>query len=109
MTYYFVTAAPIEDKLDALRQRLDSGEIQAMLPFGKSLHTSLINARRDDQGVAMWEEIDFCRPPLAMERSAVLDDHFTDLNIQEIASDGDGWAKIDDLPSLWPEDEVGDA
>ena len=71
-------------------------------PFGTALDDSLCNARRTADGTAVWEEEDYCRPPLAMEREAILDDYFTDLTA-ELVDVGEGWTQISDLPSLWDE------
>lgn len=98
MAYYLVKAKAYD--LDDLRERLDSGEIKAMRPFGGALFHGLDNARIDADGWVVWEEEDYCRPPLAMERDAVLDDYFTELSVETV-QEGEGWAKIDDLPRLW--------
>lgn len=80
MAYRFVRARPIEDQLPELRERLETGEIEAMNPFGEAMTLSLTDARYDpDTGEAVWVEEDYCSPPLAMEREAVLDEYFTDL------------------------------
>ena len=101
MAYYLVRAKPTTD-LDRLRSRLDSGEIEKMQPFGTALHHSLMNARDAGDGYAVWEEEDYCRPPLAMEREAVLDTYFTDLSVERVEED-QGWKRIDALPFLWEE------
>jgi hypothetical protein len=100
MAYYLVKAKPREALLAELRKRLDSGEIEKMRPFGAALQYSLQNARLQTDGSAIWEEEDYCRPPLAMERAAVLDTYFTDLSVERVEEDT-GWAKIDGLPRLW--------
>ena len=100
MAYYIVQAKFQEDLLTELRSRLDSGEIQKMRPFGNALHYSLENARSDQPGWAIWEEEDYCRPPLAQERAAVLDTYFTDLSV-ELVKQGKGWERIASLPMLW--------
>ena len=71
MAYYLVQAKPIDELLAELRQRLDSGEIGVMRPFGRALQYSLENARLQENGVAIWEEEDYCVPPLAQERAAI--------------------------------------
>lgn len=53
-----------------LRKRLRSSEIRKMQPFGEALHYSLENAKLRDDGIAIWEEEDHCRPHLAQERAA---------------------------------------
>jgi len=101
MAYYLVRAKA-KDDLEALRQRLTSGEIQKMRPFGMALDYSLRNARIESEGWLIWEEEDYCRPPLAMEREAVLDTYFTDLNVERV-EEGAGWGQIEGLPRLWQE------
>ncbi len=100
MAYYLVKARFHEDLLAELRSRLDTGEIQQMRPFGSALQYSLENARIDQPGWAIWEEEDYCRPPLAQERAAVLDTYFTDLNTERVEK-GEGWARIESQPMLW--------
>ena len=100
MAYYLVKAKPNDDQLEELRTWLDSGEIANMRPFGQSLQYSLDNSRRDAGGWAVWEEEDYCRPPLAMERAAVIDSYFTDLSVEPVDKNA-GWAQITHLPSLW--------
>ena len=100
MAYYLVRAKFQEDLLTELRSHLDSGEIREMRPFGTALHYSLENARIDQAGWAIWEEEDYCRPPLAQERAAVLDTYFTDLSV-ELVEQGKGWERIASLPELW--------
>ncbi len=102
MAHYLVQARPVTGTLDELRRRLDDGEIRALQPFGKALHHSLLHARRGRDGRVVWEEVDFCRPPLKMERAAVLDEFFTDVSVQTV-SKGDGWKRIESLPRLWEE------
>jgi hypothetical protein len=102
MAYYLVTAKPIQPKLETLRKWLDSGEIRKMEPFGRALHMGLDKARLTEDGAAIWEEEDYCVPPLAQERAAVLDAHFTDLKVQNVTR-GDGWKQIETLTSIWDE------
>jgi hypothetical protein len=85
-----------------LSARLAGDEVVAMKPFGRSLSYSLRNARLRRDGVAVWEEEDYCRPPLAQEREAVLDSYFRDLRVEPV-EDGSGWEKIENLPRLFPE------
>ena len=100
MAYYLVKAKFRKDLLTELRSRLDSGEIEQMRPFGKALQYSLENARLDPQGWAIWEEEDYCSPPLAQERAAVLDAYFTDLGVERVGK-GEGWEQIESLPEFW--------
>lgn len=104
MAHYLVTAQPLWPKLTELRSRLDRGEVSRMRPFGQALDFGLRNARRESQDFAVWEEEDYCRPPLAQERAAVLDTYFTDLSVVPVQA-GDGWKQIEDLPRLWSKEE----
>ena len=102
MAYYLVTAKPIRSKLNELRKWLDSGEIRVMRPFGQALQMGLDNARWQSEGVAIWEEEDYCVPPLAQERAAVLDEYFTELEVQHVNKD-EGWKMIEPLKNIWEE------
>ncbi len=100
MAHYLVTAKPNWDKLKELSQRVDSGEVEEMQPFGPALDTSMRGARLRGNDEAVWEEEDYCRPPLDMERRAVLDDYFEDIEVERVEQ-GEGWQRIKGLPSLW--------
>ena len=100
MAYYIVKARPKQDLLPDLKNRLESGEIKVMRPFGGSLQYSLENARLQDSDWAIWEEEDYCTPPLAQERTAVLDTYFTELTVEHV-SRGEGWEQLEALPPLW--------
>ena len=100
MAYYLVKAKIHGDLAAELRSRLESGEIRQMRPFGLALHSGLDQARLDPQGRVTWEEEDYCRPPLAQERAAVLDTYFTDLQVEPVAQ-GNGWKQIESLPKFW--------
>lgn len=100
MAYYLVKAKFHKDLLTELRSRLDSGEIKQMQPFGRALQYSLQNARLDPGGWAIWEEEDYCSPPLAQERAAVLDTYFTELGVERVQK-GQGWEQIESLPDFW--------
>lgn len=100
MAYYLVTAQPISSKMNELRKWLDSGEIRAMRPFGQALQMGLEGARWIEDGVAIWEEEDYCVPPLAQERAAVLDEYFTGLQVEHVDK-GEGWKQIETLKIIW--------
>ncbi len=101
MAYYLVRARLKPELATELRARLDRGELRSMRPFGRTLLHALVNARQDPTtGEAVWEEEDYCSPPLAMERAAVLDRYFEDLRVQQV-QEGEGWERIADFPSLW--------
>jgi hypothetical protein len=100
MAYYLVKANINKNLAAELRTRLDSDEIRQMRPFGTALQYSLDHARIDPQGWAVWEEEDYCSPPLVQERVAVLDTYFTDLSVERVEK-GKGWEQIESLPKLW--------
>jgi hypothetical protein len=103
MAYRFVRARPFRQRLTELRERLESGDIEQMEPFGQAMTKALQNARFDPEtGEAVWIEEDHCTPPLAMERAEVLDDYFEEITIvDENVDEADGWERINDLPEFW--------
>lgn len=102
MAYYLVRASANGD-LKELRKRLDAGEIRVMRPFGTALDESLNGARLEPGGSWVWEEQDYCVPPLAMEREAVLDTYFEDIRVETVQK-GQGWKRLEGLPSAWGKD-----
>jgi hypothetical protein len=104
MAYYLVHARAKVDKLKQLKKRLESGEIKGMRPFGIALDESLQGAKLDKNGLAVWEENDYCNPPLAMERAAVLDHYFSDIEVQEV-NKGEGWKTIERFKSIWEDSQ----
>jgi len=102
MAFYLVSAVPKHGLMEELSRRLLAEEFVEMKPFGRALTYSLRNARIRSDGVAVWEEEDYCDPPLAQERAAVLDAYFGDLRVERVG-EGDGWERIEDLPRLFPE------
>ncbi len=103
MAIWLVKAKPRVGKLGELRGKLDSGEISSLRPFGRSLDAALRNAKfnREDQ-LAYWEEEDYCQPPLAQERDAILDAYFDDLTvIEDVKVAGRAWIQVEKFPSMW--------
>ena len=101
MAFYLIRAQLRTDLADELRSRLQNKEFEELRPFGSSLTRGLENARLDPTiGITVWEEEDYCSPPLAQERAAVLDRYFDEL-CWEPVEEGEGWAQIAHLPSLW--------
>jgi hypothetical protein len=101
MAYYLVTARPVADRMDDLETKLNERAFLRLEPFGRSLSASLESARLLPDGTAVWEEEDYCRPPLAQEREAVLDQYFDDLAVEPVKR-GSGWDRIAELPPLFP-------
>ncbi len=106
MAYYLVSAKPKPDRLPDLLGNLQEKVYLTMRPFGRSLTHSLENARLRDDGYAIWEEEDYCTPPLAQERAAALDEFFDDLEVT-VVERGEGWAEIEEFPRLFPQVKVG--
>ncbi len=102
MAHYLVTATPREDLLAELSERLERDEFRPLRPFGRALTASLRRARRLPDGKALWEEEDYCRPPLAQEREAVLDRYFEEISVERVL-EGTGWALIEAFPAMFPE------
>jgi hypothetical protein len=103
MTFYLVRAKPRKELLENLHKELISGKISKMRPFGQALHYSLQNARIDteDSDFALWIEEDYCSPPLAMEKEAVLDRYFNNITVEHVESEEEAWNRINNKPRLW--------
>ncbi|HJU11673.1 MAG TPA: hypothetical protein VJ728_12390 [Candidatus Binataceae bacterium] len=56
-------------------------------------------ASTQPDGTAIWEEEDYCSPPLAQERTAVLDMYFDEIEVEQVKA-GEGWKRINSLPKL---------
>ena len=99
MAHYIVRAKPKPDFLGELNQKLRENAFVDLRPFGQALSHSLSEARMQANGVAIWEEEDYCSPPLAQERAAVLDTYFDDITVERVNA-GEGWNRIGSLPKL---------
>ncbi len=102
MAWYLVTARAHPGRLHELEMRLQSGEIGKMKPFGEALAFSLANARIRPDYRVQWEEEDYCVPPLAQERDAVLDRYFSDIEVDAVPFRY-GWEQVEHYPRLFPE------
>ncbi|MFB6264841.1 MAG: hypothetical protein ABEL76_14645 [Bradymonadaceae bacterium] len=100
MAHYLVRGRPRDGAIDELRERLRAEAFVDLEPFGAALTRSLRNARRDGDTV-VWEEEDYCSPPLAEEREAVLDEYFEDIRGERVER-GEGWGQIESLDRLFP-------
>ena len=99
MAYYLVRAKPKPERLGELSRQLEQNAFVGLRPFGKALTHSLENARSESDGTAIWEEEDYCSPPLAEERTAVLDLYFDEITVEPVKA-GEGWKQIYALPKL---------
>ncbi len=98
MAYYVVRAELNEEDMATLADHLRENAYVALQPFGQSLTKGLRGMRRLPDGRVAWEEEDYCTPPLRMEREAVLDEFFTNLEVEHVA-EGEGWAQLKELPA----------
>ena len=101
MAHYLVRARPRRGKLDELEARLQEDAFVDLQPFGRALTRGLRGARLEGDG-AVWEEEDYCSPPLAEERAAVLDGYFAGIAVEPVAK-GEGWRRIESVPPLFPD------
>ena len=101
MAYYLVSATPRPELMNDLEERLAVGEFESLRPFGEEVSEALRKARYYPDGTAVWEEEDYCRPPLAQERAAVLDRYFDAIRVEPVM-EGEGWERIARLPVLFP-------
>ncbi|HKD05458.1 MAG TPA: hypothetical protein VKB79_06100 [Bryobacteraceae bacterium] len=99
MAYYLVRAKPKPERLRELNRELEVNAFVRLRPFGKALTHSLKNARSDSARTAIWEEEDYCSPPLAEERAAILDLYFDEITVEPVNA-GEGWKQIEVLPKL---------
>ncbi len=99
MAHYIVRAKPKPERIAELHTRLCENAFVNLRPFGKALTYSLTEARTQPDGTATWEEEDYCSPPLAQERAAVLDRYFDEITVEQVNA-GEGWKQIEALPKL---------
>jgi len=99
MAYYLVRAKPKPELRSELQDRLQEDAFIGLRLFGKALTHSLKEARTQSDGIAIWEEEDYCSPPLAEERAAVLDNYFDEISVERVNA-GEGWKRIKALPKL---------
>jgi len=101
MAYYLVQARPRQERLRELEKLLAERAFDGLRPFGQALSAGLTGAHVGAEGLALWEEEDYCSPPLAMERAAVLDSYFDDIQVEAVMP-GEGWSRIQEMPRLFP-------
>ena len=100
MAHYLVRARPKSARVGELGERLAADAFIDLEPFGRALTRGLRGARVQGDH-AVWEEEDYCAPPLAEERAAVLDTYFEAITVEPVAA-GEGWRRIEALPRLFP-------
>jgi hypothetical protein len=101
MAYYLVEGK-INPKTEGdLKNKIEKHTFISLKPFGKALSFGLENARIEQPDVWLWEEEDYCTPPLKQERAAVIDRYFETIKTDKVA-EGEGWKKIEHLPRVFP-------
>ena len=100
MAFFIVSAKP-KPHVSELWKEIESGTIAELEPFGETLARGLCDARMDKHDRMVWVEEDYCSPPLRMEKEAVLDKYFEDIQVERISNEEEGWSKISDLPVCW--------
>jgi len=81
---YKVTAKFDDSKAQEFHQKLMDGSIQYQEPDGPEMVDSMHRAKIEASGLVTWSELCFCDPPLAHERSTVLDHYFTEITTQPV-------------------------
>jgi hypothetical protein len=101
MAYYLVEGKINPKTEDDLKHRIETQTFLSLKPFGKALSFGLENARIGRPGIWIWEEEDYCTPPLKQEREAVFDRYFQAIKTDKVA-EGEGWRKIKHLHRVFP-------
>jgi len=81
---YKVTAKFFDNKAKEFYLKLTDGSIQNQNPDGPEMVESMHRASIGELGLIMWSELCYCDPPLAHERSTVLDNYFTEITTKPI-------------------------
>ena len=82
--HYKVQARLIPDAAADFLRKLTDGTIENQKPDGKEIVASMQRAVIDDEGVVRWCEVCYCSTPLQHERETVYDQHFTDIETEEV-------------------------
>ena len=100
MAHYLIFAKPNMKLIDELYEKLIRNEITQIKPLGRAMNHSLRLSRIIDENMIVWEEEDYCNPPLAQEREYVLDKYFEILKIEKV-KEKEGWNKIASKFPFW--------
>ena len=83
---YKVTARFKEESAAEFLRELRDGTIARQKPDGSEMVDSMDRAVVKESGEVEWSEMCYCSPPLAHERTTVLDRYFDDLSTEAIGS-----------------------
>jgi hypothetical protein len=97
----YIVRARMKKELSELRKELESGKISKLQPFGETLSYGLKNARVTNERYVLWVEVDYCSPPLAMEKASVLDKYFDNITVEPVRSEEEGWNRINQITQRW--------
>ena len=81
---YRVTARFRTETADELRRQLNNGSIAAQQPDGQEIVASMHRAAITGTDTVQWSAMCFCDPPLAHERTTILDRYFNDIETTPI-------------------------
>jgi hypothetical protein len=84
--HYTVAARLIPKTAADFLHKLTDGTVESQKPDGKEIVASMQRAVIDEDGVVRWSEVCYCPTPLEHERETVYDQHFTDLETEEVES-----------------------
>jgi hypothetical protein len=84
--HYTVTARFNPKTAAEFHRLLTDGTVESQKPDGKEIVASMKRAKIDGKGIVRWSEVCYCPTPLEHERETVYDQHFTDLETEEVES-----------------------
>ncbi len=100
MAHYLVKAKVKDEFLEEFEKKIREKAFINLKPFGEAITESLENAREDEDGYWLWEELDYCSPPLKQEKEQVLD-RYVDIDRIIPVEEGEGWEKISGFPKVF--------
>ena len=87
--FYRVTARLKTETAAEYLRKLTDGTIQSQPPDGREIVGAMNRAVLTEEGNVSWSEVCYCQTPLAHERATVFDEHFEDLETEEIGGHQD--------------------
>lgn len=90
MAYYLVHATLRERNARRVSGEVGGTRFCALATLWRGGDEGVGGGTWSDDGRVVWEEEDYCSPPLAMEHTAVLDRYFTGIEVETVREDGMG-------------------